>query len=385
MSQINERFYYEVNDQANEAEILIYGYIGPWEAVDYKGFQNDFRQLLSRNKDLTVRIHSGGGSVYEGLAIYDLMRSSEVNIRVIVEGMAASMASIIALGGDTIEMTENAFFMMHAPSGGYWGSKSGFQSYIQQLEQCETRLGEIYKERTKADEETIVNWFSPDKDTWLDSSQCLALSICDEIIKPTKKRKFESEEDLSNKSVEEIFACYEGGMPPLNESLITIYMKNRIITMLAAAGITHSLTASSDDDAFAGELQKVLDKAGKADGLQNKLTEFTKVNAENLIAAALKDGKITPAEKEEWTKDATDNYELTAKALNRMAGKPGDINNSLNRKPNNALGNEGHDSLKGRSEWDFDKWQTEDPKGLNKLEAEAPDEFQKLFNAKFTK
>lgn len=383
MPHNKNKFHYEVSNQSDNSEILIYGYIGPWEAVDYKKFQNDFRSLLSKSKNVTVRIHSGGGSVYEGLAIYDLMRSSDSNINVIVEGMAASMASVIALGGDTIQMTENAFFMMHAPSGGYWGNKAGFQSYIAQLEQCETRLLQIYKERTQADEEVIKNWFTPDQDTWLDSEKCSTLKICDEIIKPTKKRKFETQ-DMANKSMEEIFACYEGEMPPSEnqESKIDLNMKNKIIAMLALAGMTHSLTASSDDDAFSKELEKVFGKAKKADELEAELTSIKQGKAEELVAAALKAGKIKPNEKEEWIQNAIQYPDLTSKAIERMAGAP-DPNADLSKNP--PAGAESHELLKGRSDWDFDKWQKEDPAGLAKIEAEASEEFDKLFNAKFNK
>ena len=383
MPHNKNKFHYEVSNQSDNSEILIYGYIGPWEAVDYKKFQNDFRSLLSKSKNVTVRIHSGGGSVYEGLAIYDLMRSSDSNINVIVEGMAASMASVIALGGDTIQMTENAFFMMHAPSGGYWGNKAGFQSYIAQLEQCETRLLQIYKERTQADEEVIKNWFTPDQDTWLDSEKCSTLKICDEVIKPTKKRKFETQ-DMANKSMEEIFACYEGEMPPAEnqESKIDLNMKNKIIAMLALAGMTHSLTASSDDDAFSKELEKVFGKAKKADELEAELTGIKKGKAEELVAAALQAGKIKPNEKEEWIQNAIQYPDLTSKALERMAGAP-DPNAALSK--NTPAGAESHELLKGRADWDFDKWQKEDPAGLAKIEAEASEEFDRLFNAKFNK
>ncbi len=69
-------FAYELkNSTGNVAEIQIYGYIGKWDEVDYPRFQKLFRDSLKQHKELTLRIHSGGGSVYEGLAIYDLIRS----------------------------------------------------------------------------------------------------------------------------------------------------------------------------------------------------------------------------------------------------------------------------------------------------------------------
>ena len=88
--------------------MLIYGYIGPWDEFDYPRFQNAFRDIIKENEEMTMRIHCGGGSVFEGLAIYDLIRSSTCKVNVIVEGMAASMGGVLALAGDTISMTYDA-------------------------------------------------------------------------------------------------------------------------------------------------------------------------------------------------------------------------------------------------------------------------------------
>lgn len=384
MPDNREKFRFEVKNQSdNNSEILIYGYIGKWEDVDYKGFRNSFQKILSTNKDVTVRIHSGGGSVYEGLAIYDLMRSSDSNITVIVEGMAASMASIIALGGDVIKMTENAFFMMHAPSMGSWGDKSVLQSSYNQLVQCEDRLMAIYKERTKAEESLIADWMKPNNDTWVDSTKCLELSICDEVIKPSKERTFQANpEDIKNKTPEEIFAAYEGPIPSEIINQNKVKMKNRIISMLAVAGIVNTLTATSDDADFEKVLGDIIAKAGRAETAEAKLKAFQSTNAKILIDKAVEEGKITAAEKEEWLKDAEDNYEFAAKAISKMSGKPDP--NAIIRKdgkeePSNI------EMLKGREDWDFDKWQKEDATGLQNLEDKHPDEFEKLFNAKFKK
>ncbi|MDN4015308.1 hypothetical protein QX233_22930, partial [Chryseobacterium gambrini] len=66
-------FHYELKNQVSgSAEIRMYGYIGKYDEFDYKRFQQVFRDALQNNSDLTIRMHCGGGSVYEGLAIYDL-------------------------------------------------------------------------------------------------------------------------------------------------------------------------------------------------------------------------------------------------------------------------------------------------------------------------
>jgi ATP-dependent protease ClpP protease subunit len=377
-----QKFRFEVKNQAdNNSEILIYGYIGRWEEVDYKGFRNSFQKILSTNKDVTVRIHSGGGSVYEGLAIYDLMRSSDSNITVIVEGMAASMASVIALGGDIIKMTENAFFMMHAPSGGAWGDKTVMQSTADQLVQAENRLVEIYKERTEADETVILDWMKPNNDTWVDSAKCLEMKICDEVIKPSKNRAHQSTpEDMVNKTIEEIFAAYEGDIPNEIKNKYNLSMKNRIITMLAAAGIIHTLTATSEDSDFEKVLEGLVAKAGKCEKAEADLKAFQSTNAKILIDKAVEDGKLTAAEKEQWTKDAESNYDLTARALSKMTGTV-DINGKITKDPKD--GTETHELLKGRAEWTYADWQEKDAEGLQKLQAASPADFDKLFNAQY--
>ena len=147
------------------------------------------------------------------------------------------------------------------------------------------------------------------------------------------------------------------------------------------AGIAGALTALSSDNAFEAHLKDILNKAKETDSLENELKEFKKSQAEILISGALKAGKITNAEKEEWEKDAIENYTLVAKSLERMSGKP-DPNGNLERKKPIVDGSN-HELLNGREKWTYTEWQEKDPKGLEKLHEEAPEEWEKLFNAEY--
>jgi major membrane immunogen (membrane-anchored lipoprotein) len=91
--------------------------------------------------------------------------------------------------------------------------------------------------------------------------------------------------------------------------------KEAIFAALAAAGLAGKLTASSSDKEFEQHLEELFGKAKRTDTLENELKEFKETQAEALISAALKSGKITNAEKDEWIKDATQNYALVAKSL----------------------------------------------------------------------
>lgn len=379
-------FHYELRNQASGiAEIQMYGYIGKYDEFDYKRFQQVFRDALTGSSDLTIRMHCGGGSVYEGLAIYDLIRNAESHTKIIVEGMAGSMGGVIALAGDEIEMNENAFFMMHAVTAGCFGNKNDFKNGLQQIENCEQRLGKIFSERTKADPETIKNWFDSGQDHWLDSGKCLELGVCDSVIKPAKKRKNQEAENMINKTPEEAFESFNLLPEPLqqnNNNQHTEMKKETILAALSAVGLAGTLSASSSDKDIEKHLEDVFGKAGKTDSLENELREFKKSQAEVLISAALKAGKITATEKEEWKNDAIKNYTLVAKSLERISGKP-DPNSQLERQK--VIVDTGkHELLNGREKWSFSDWQEKDPKGLERLNEEAEEEFEKLFNAEYT-
>lgn len=383
-------FHYELKNEASgEAEILLYGFIGKWEEFDYPRFQNVFRAALQNNKNLTIRVHCGGGSVFEGLAIYDLIRSSDSHVKVYVEGMAASMGGIIALAGDEIVINENAFFMMHAVSGGTWGNKQDLLNYLDTLNSCEDRLRKIFIERTNATTETIEEWLTSGKDFWLTSDVCKELGIVDEIVKPTKKRKSSDNEakNIMNKTAEEAFEMFNISYAPEPENntnnlnLNTDMKKEAILAVLMTAGMVGTLSASSSDNDFENHLKDILNKAKKADSMENELKEFKQTQAKTLIASALQSGKITAAEKDEWEKDAIENYALVSKSLDRMAGKP-DPNAGLKRDPKTPA-NEQHELLKGRENWTFSEWQAKDPAGLERLKDEAANVFEELFNKEY--
>lgn len=154
------------------------------------------------------------------------------------------------------------------------------------------------------------------------------------------------------------------------------------MAVLSAAGLAGTLLASSSDKDFENHLETLIRKAQRTDTLENELKEFKQSQAEVLISAALKAGKITAAEKDEWRNDAIKNYTLVAKSLERMAGKPDPNGQLVRQKP--IVDHDRHELLNGREKWSFSDWQEKDPKGLERLNEEAEEEFEKLFNAEFT-
>ena len=156
--------------------------------------------------------------------------------------------------------------------------------------------------------------------------------------------------------------------------------KTQIIALLVANGLAGSLTENSTDNDVSEMLEQVVTDAKLANQYKNELDAHKKTQAETLVNQAIKDGKLTAAEKEAWTQDAVANFKVVATAINRMAGiqNPADGVQTPNTK--NGIDPEAHQLFKGREAWSFEKFQDEAPEDLATIEHEAPEQFEALFN-----
>ena len=105
------------------------------------------RELMeaeASGKRIDVRINSNGGDVYTGIAIFNALRGSKADIHIYVDGIAASMASVIALCGKPVEMSKYARLMLHSVSGGCYGNKTELRRCLEEVEALENTLCEMY-------------------------------------------------------------------------------------------------------------------------------------------------------------------------------------------------------------------------------------------------
>src|SRR5688572_9757277 len=113
-----KRQWFDIQNKGDEAEIFIYAEIGQsfWsESVSAADFKRQLMALKGSVTSVKVRINSPGGSVFDGVTIYNLLRSFPASIETQVDGLAASVASVIALAGDKITIAENGMMMIHDP------------------------------------------------------------------------------------------------------------------------------------------------------------------------------------------------------------------------------------------------------------------------------
>ena len=134
------------------------------------------RELEYANGDnIEVRLNSPGGDVFEGITIYNMLKSYEGNVKVIVDGLAASIASVIALGGDEVIMNEGSFFMIHNPWSGMMGESNDFRKQADILDSIRDQMLGIYQNATGLSTEELTEMM--DSETWLSSEEAIELGF----------------------------------------------------------------------------------------------------------------------------------------------------------------------------------------------------------------
>lgn len=169
-------------------EILLYGPIGPdfWEPENAITAKAVMSQLADMEGDVTVRISSGGGDVYEGIDIMTALRNYDGEVTVIVESLAASAASFIAVGGaDRVLMRESSEMMIHRAWTFMEGNADDVRKTLDDLERQDSKLANIYAGKAGGD---VQGWLDAmSAETWYTAEEAVAAGLADGIV--TEKSK----------------------------------------------------------------------------------------------------------------------------------------------------------------------------------------------------
>ena len=154
------RFFNITTSDDVTSTIFLYGDIGDYTEVQSGRIAQELMEAERVSRRIHVRINSNGGEVYSGIAIFNALRHSQADIRIYVDGIAASMASVIALCGKPVEMSKYARLMLHSVSGGCYGNKQDLQRCMEEIESLEGSLSEIYAERLGMSKEEVEKYVS---------------------------------------------------------------------------------------------------------------------------------------------------------------------------------------------------------------------------------
>lgn len=171
------------NQTDSSADLFFYGDIvsETWQSEWYEddmapGDVKKFLDQLDGTENINIHINSGGGSVFGGIAIYNMLRRNNAHKTVYVDGLAASIASVIMMAGDEIVMPKNATVMIHKPSASYFFTTKNaddLRKDAESLDTCQEAIMQTYMTKAKVDKKEIEQ--KVNDETWLTGEEAAEL------------------------------------------------------------------------------------------------------------------------------------------------------------------------------------------------------------------
>ena len=172
-------------DEPKAGELLLYGPIGPDDGLSWlfdEVTPKQFRQQLDELGDiesLRVMINSGGGDVFAGQAIHSMLSRHPAKVTVYVDGLAASIASIVAMAGDTVVMPRNAMMMVHNPWTFGLGDAREFRKLADTLDSIRESMIAAYESKTGLTRGELMPLLNAE--TWMTAEEAVEKGFADEI------------------------------------------------------------------------------------------------------------------------------------------------------------------------------------------------------------
>ena len=172
---------YDFKNEVDSATLKIYDYIGDdgWGGgVTAQNIQDELNG--ADTKPLNVYINSYGGEVFEGFAIYNTLKRYKGMKTVYIDGIAASIASVIAMAGDKVIMNKASMMMIHNAIGGCYGNADDMKKVVQALEQINEVIRDVYLAKTNMNEGNLKELM--DNETFMTANECVEYGFADEIL-----------------------------------------------------------------------------------------------------------------------------------------------------------------------------------------------------------
>lgn len=372
-----------MNFRVQDNTMMAYGRIWEGDGIEFLSLLSN---LEKQGNPIIIKMHSVGGSVFDGNLMFNAIANSKIDIDLQIIGIAASMTAILSQSGkNKPKMVRNGFLMLHAPSGSTDGTALDHENNAKVLKSMQSSFIKLLVKSTGKPESYVAKWMTGDN--WFDAEQALKEGLISEIIEP------ESDTITANLNPQELGAQgmyyqFTALLNPKNESQINLdhTMKKPIIEALALTGVNEQSSDTAVIDAvqakFAAEkseLQGKLDaEIKKRETAETALTAQNKTAITAVIDTAKKAGKITA--------EQVPTYEGIAatsgiEALNLVLAAIPERKSITGQMA--ASGKT--DAPVGREAWDFDKWQKEDPRGFEALGKDSPEAFKELLTKKYAK
>ncbi|SKC57751.1 head maturation protease, ClpP-related [Maledivibacter halophilus] len=183
----NKKFWNFKSLDKNQGELTLYGEISneTWwgDEVTPKEFKADLDNLGDVDT-LNIYINSPGGDVFAGQTIYSILKRHKAQKNVYIDGLAASIASVIAMAGNTIFMPKNSMMMIHNPWTIGMGNAADFRKLAEDLDKIRESLIAAYENQSMLTRDEIIEIM--DNETWLTAKECEEYGFC-HVVEEEKK------------------------------------------------------------------------------------------------------------------------------------------------------------------------------------------------------
>lgn len=277
--------------------LLLYGEIsdeGGDGKIASRDIVNELMYLDAGYENLNIRINSIGGDVYPGIAIFNAIRQCHSNVTIYIDGIAASIAGVIALCGRRVEMSRYARMMLHNVSGGCYGNKKDLADMIATIESLEDTIGEIIGNRCGKSKEEVKSAYFDGTDHWLKADEALSLGLIDAI--------YDVEAVPEESTTDDIYRIFTNRLEleqrqPQNSDKMNLDEVRKIPRLANCA----------DEAAVMAMLGETAQKADKADALETENEELKKQleeqaaeRIETAVTDAVTDGRIGADQKDTY-------------------------------------------------------------------------------------
>lgn len=297
-----------------KAIIMIYGEVGEGRPVDSNRVVSELFELVNQDCKIEVRINSQGGDVFSGMAIYNALRQSKSDITIYIDGVAASIAGIIALCGKPLYMSPYAKLMLHNVSGGMYGNAKELRSMADQMEILQTNLATMIAGRLGMSVTDIEGKYFDGQDHWITASEAKDMKLVDGIY---------DMDDVSDPptTTEGIYNFFNNrfDFKPQNEENMALIDDIKAIP---------SFEDKTDSSAILEHIKVLENKAVKVavlektvESYKNELAKVYKEQDEIIVNEAVKSGKIGKDQVETFKNLLKNDRENTIKLIDGMKGR----------------------------------------------------------------
>tara|TARA_R110000751_G_scaffold92532_3_gene181071 strand:+ start:780 stop:1814 length:1035 start_codon:yes stop_codon:yes gene_type:complete len=279
---MTEKWYNIQNKAGETADVYIFDEIGTY-GITAQEFINDIKDL--KGSPINLRINSLGGDVFDGMAMYNVIKRREAKTTVYIEGIAASIATIIALGADEVVMAENSLFMIHNAWGGTMGEAKEMRKTADTLDKISGELIDIYRKKTGLSYEVLSEMM--DEETWLNAEEALSMGFIDTIsdsIKVAAKYDVSKFKNITQEQIQNKLSININNKKMTNE--LKEWFNNKVEEIVTA--VKGEVKVSAD----VAEQTAITVNLGDNDEIKNKISEFETSNIELSNKISLLEGEL---------------------------------------------------------------------------------------------